>query len=86
MECSVFNVYVHVGDFVIVAKPNSSSVVGNLIDVSNLNNICIDKIDIEGANYFFCDNGEDDNKKYAVYFRFGSQWDLEQLAIPFSVQ
>ena len=86
MECSVFNAYVQVGDFVIVAKNNGSSVVGKLIDVSNLKNICIDEIDIEGANNFFLDNGEDDNKKYTVYFRFRSQWNLEQLAIPLSVQ
>ena len=73
MECSVFNAYVQVDDFVIVAKPNGSSGVGKIINVSNLNNICIDEIDIEGANYFFLDNGEDDNNKYAIYFRFGSQ-------------
>ena len=63
MECSIFNAFVQVGDFIIVAKPDGVSVVGKLIDVSNLNNICIDKIDVEGANYFFLDNGEDDNKK-----------------------
>ena len=66
MECSVFNAYVRVGDFLIVTKPNGSRVVGKLTDVSNLNDICFDEIDIGGANYFFLDNCEDDNKKYAV--------------------
>ena len=63
MECSVFNAFVQVGDFIVVAKPDGVSVVGKLIDVLNLNDICIDKIDVERANYFFLDNGEDDNKK-----------------------
>ena len=63
MECSVFNAFVQVGDFIVVAKPDGVSVVGKLIDVSNLNDICIDEIDVEHANYFFLDNSEDDNKK-----------------------
>ena len=52
MECSVFNVFVQVGDFIVVAKPDGVSVVGKLIDLSNLNDICIDEIDVEGGNLF----------------------------------
>ena len=73
MECYVLNSYVQIGDFLVVATPTGSAVVGKLIDVSRLNDICVSKIDVEGENYLFLDNGQDENKKHVVYFRFGNQ-------------
>ena len=73
MECYVLNSYVQIGDFLVVATPTGSAVVGKLIDVSRLNDICVSEIDVEGENYLFLDNGQDENKKHVVYFRFGNQ-------------
>ena len=48
----------------IVSKPNDTDVVGKLIDVSVLNDVCIDEIDMDDENYFFLDKGEDDSHKF----------------------
>ena len=63
MECYVLNSYVQIGDFLVVSTPTDSTVVGELINVSKLNDICVSEIDVEGEHYLFLDNGQDENKK-----------------------
>ena len=35
---------------------------GRLIDVKELDDICVDEVSLEDENYFFLDNGSDDKK------------------------
>lgn len=53
MRCNIVDLYVQVGDFLVVLKPIGPDVVGKFIDVSNLNGICIDEINIDDANSVF---------------------------------
>ena len=62
MRCDTLDVYVQVGDFIIVSQPTGPNLMGRLIDVSPLSDICVSELSLEDKNYFFLDNGADDEK------------------------
>ena len=55
MYCEMLDAYVQVGDFVTVSQPTGTNVVGRLIDVSGLDDVCVNKLSVENKNYFFLD-------------------------------
>ena len=63
MCCKVFETYVEVGDFLIVSQPTGSDIVGWLIDVKDLDDICVDEVSLEDEIFFFLDNGADGKKE-----------------------
>ena len=63
MYCKVFETYVKVGNFLIVSQPMGSDIVGWLIDVKDLDDICVDEVSLEDGNYFFLDNSADRKKE-----------------------
>ena len=62
MHCNILDAYVEVGDFLVISQPTGGDVIGRLIDVSDLDDICVDTISFEDKNYFFLDNGSEERK------------------------
>ena len=45
-----------------MSQPTGPDIVGRLIDIQDLDDICVDKKSLEDENYFFPDNGADNKK------------------------
>ena len=56
MFCEMLNAFVQIGDFLIVSQPTGEDVIGKLIDISKLEDICVDEVSLEDKNYFLLDN------------------------------
>ena len=52
MHCNILDAYVEVGDFLVISQPTNGDVIGRLIDVSDLEDICEDKISSEDKKLF----------------------------------
>ena len=72
MQCDLLDSHVEVGDVLIISKPNSTDVVGKLIDVSVLNDVCVDEIEI-GDGIFFLTTVKITTANFVGYLRFGNQ-------------
>ena len=62
MFCEILNAFVQIGDFLIVSQPTREDVIGKLIDISKLEDICVDEVSLEDENYFFLDNGSEEKR------------------------
>ena len=62
LYCDMLDAYVQIGDFLTISQPTGDDIVGRLIDVSDLDKICVDEVSLEDENYFFLDNGSEEKK------------------------
>ena len=62
MHWEILDAYVVVGDFLVISQITGRDIIGRLIDVSYLDNVCMDKISFEDKNYLFLDNGSEERK------------------------
>ena len=66
MFCEILDVYVEIGDFLIISQPTGGDIIGMLIDASDLDDICVDELSLEDESYLFHNNCSEERKIYGL--------------------